>query len=293
MHRYIAPYTEAVATAVLHPAPTASAVSRSPLALWHLLSLDAPSVAAVWTLFFARSYGVQCSMGVPLVLALAVWVMYAADRINDSRHTGILMERHRFHMQHWRWFAVAMLFAVPLLVALTAALPHGIRNIWLLLSLPMLVYFFVVHGLRLRLPKEAMVGIFFGLATATPVVASGSVPWHHSLPSVLLFGLLCWLNGIAIARWEGAPRCTTDACTAWLAQHTSGVGTALVVGGLLLWPWPQCRMVASTVVLSAGLLYLIERIRARLDAVHVRALADAALLTPLAVWPLHRWLMPR
>ncbi len=34
----------------------------SPLALWHLLSLDAPTVAALWTVFIARSVGLNAAL---------------------------------------------------------------------------------------------------------------------------------------------------------------------------------------------------------------------------------------
>ena len=58
----------------------------SPLALWHLLSLDAPTVAALWTYFIARANHVQLSYAVPAAMFLAVWLIYAADRLLDTRH---------------------------------------------------------------------------------------------------------------------------------------------------------------------------------------------------------------
>jgi hypothetical protein len=56
-----------------------------PVALWHLASLDAPTVAVVWALAFAWVGGVHVSGRVMVVLALATWCAYVSDRILDAR----------------------------------------------------------------------------------------------------------------------------------------------------------------------------------------------------------------
>ena len=73
------------------------------LRLWHLTSLDAPTVAVVWTLAFARATGVQLPTWVPLLIALGTWTVYVGDRLLDAR-SGLrscsfnrLRERHFFH----------------------------------------------------------------------------------------------------------------------------------------------------------------------------------------------------
>jgi hypothetical protein len=55
------------------------------LDLWHLLSLDAPSVAALWTYFLARSVGLHLPWTAPVAMFVAVWMIYAADRLLDAR----------------------------------------------------------------------------------------------------------------------------------------------------------------------------------------------------------------
>src|ERR1700722_867772 len=56
-----------------------------PVALWHLASLDAPSVAMAWSLAFAWAAHVSLSGRVLVVLALATWCAYVSDRILDAR----------------------------------------------------------------------------------------------------------------------------------------------------------------------------------------------------------------
>jgi hypothetical protein len=104
----------------------APARATSPLALWHLLSLDAPTVAALWTWFIARAAGIHLPAASPIAMALAVWIVYAADRLLDADRADSaplraeLEARHRFHHRHGRAFAVGIAAAV---IALGALLP--------------------------------------------------------------------------------------------------------------------------------------------------------------------------
>jgi hypothetical protein len=58
---------------------------HSVLALWHLLSLDAPTVAALWTVIIAHCAGLTLGWTAPAAMFVAVWMIYAADRLLDSR----------------------------------------------------------------------------------------------------------------------------------------------------------------------------------------------------------------
>jgi len=57
-------------------------VAPVPLRLWHLASLDAPTVAVVWTLGFAWAASVRLPPWIPVLLALATWAVYVADRLS-------------------------------------------------------------------------------------------------------------------------------------------------------------------------------------------------------------------
>jgi hypothetical protein len=251
---------------------------------WHLLSLDAPSVAALWTVMLARRFGVALPWTVPAALALAVWMFYALDRLADAARPGeALAERHRFHHRHRYAFAGALLGAVPALIYLIVVLPHAIRTGWLLLAVPLVAYAGAVHLLRrARMPKEHLVAIFFAVATAMPVIVSRPAEPVRLLGAMAIFGAICWLNCVAIARWERAY--DTDSATRWAATHFHiTIGAVLGVLALLLVSVP---FAGTAAVMSAFLLLALEYWRP--DALLLRALADAALLTPLVLLPFLR-----
>ena len=90
------------------------------LALWHLLSLDAPTVAVIWTWFVARAEHVRLPWATPAAMGIAVWMLYAGDRLLDARvldgvrtaWTGERLEaRHLFHYRHRRGFLVDEIFS--------------------------------------------------------------------------------------------------------------------------------------------------------------------------------------
>lgn len=276
-----------MATAAIAAPSTERHARRAPLEIWHLLSLDAPTVAAVWAAFFAASFHVALPWTAPLALALAVWIFYAADRLSDAQHEASSLEdRHRFHAQHARGFFVAIGFAVPAVLVLLVELPHTVRIAWLLLVLPLMSYAAAVHWLKLRVPKEWMVGSFFAIAIAAPCLLNKDhvAEWLCAAA----FGILCWLNCVRIARAESA---ATDRATAWAIDHFSGITLAFAIANAAIALFlPQARGVALALVAAALLLRALDLLEPRTSAVRMRALADAALLTPLLLWPLLRYL---
>ena len=53
--------------------------------LWpNLLSLDAPVVALLWQILFARCFHARVELLPSILLVLAVWLIYAADRTIDA-----------------------------------------------------------------------------------------------------------------------------------------------------------------------------------------------------------------
>ncbi len=272
-----------MATAVL--TRTHSAVRRSPLELWHLLSLDAPCVAAVWTAFLAHQLRLDLSFAVPLALGLAVWLLYAADRIHDATAGEIAEERHRFHLVHRRGFMAGGAAVSLLLALLVAHLPYALRQGWLLLSAPLFLYLAVVHLLRLRrFSKEPLVALFFAAAVTMPLLASQARSGKTIFLTALAFGCLCWLNCTAIARWEQT-LCATDICTAWLGRHFA-LGAALTVClAMPLIALGHTAAVGIAAMAAAACLLLLDRRGRHLARTTRRGLADAALLTPIVVWP--------
>lgn len=144
-----------------------------PVALWHLASLDAPTVAVVWSLAFAWAGGVHVSGRVVAVLALATWCAYVSDRLLDARVLDArvlgawaraelsirpelgrpelerteLRERHYFHWRNRRLFVpvVAVAACIAGVIAL-GFLPVVDRERGSVLALAALAYFSGVHA---------------------------------------------------------------------------------------------------------------------------------------------------
>ncbi|MGI4855155.1 MAG: hypothetical protein ACRYF4_14050 [Janthinobacterium lividum] len=272
-----------MATAVLTPAGPLHAVPA--LKLWHLLSLDAPSVAALWTCFLAHEVFQKQTAAVPAALALAVWLLYAGDRVYDTIRGEDRQERHRFLFQHRGSLYVAAAVVAAALAGLMRWLPPHLRTAWLLLALPLGLYAAAVHLLQVRVPKEPLVAIFFGLATTLPLFASRSAPWGTLAPIAVGFGLVCWLNCAAIARWE-ATLAEADGCTRWLGRYFPSASPSLVLLTAPLLLLPHTVGIGLSLMASAACLSAVDRLRLRFESTTLRALADLSLLTPLVVWPL-------
>ena len=126
--------------------------------LWHLASLDAPTVAVVWALALAWAAGVRLPLSAALALGLATWVLYVGDRLLDARAgmtsggTERLRERHLFHWRHRR--ALSLVAAAAACAAAALALA-GISSGALLRDLGVAaaasIYFVGVHSGRGRI----------------------------------------------------------------------------------------------------------------------------------------------
>jgi len=269
----------------------------SPLRLWHLASLDAPSVALVWSLAFAWVARVRLPWWVPVLLMLAVWAVYVADRLLDARaglrsaRLNSLRDRHLFHWRHRR-----MLLPLAIAAASAAAwlvfvfMPAGALERNSLLAVASLVYFTRVHtGSRLSLPvsKELLVGLLFTAGCALPAWSRAAIPRHTLfLPllfPVVFFTLLAWLNCHAIDRWEAYPDSASRLPIFSLASLVALAGLLLSV---FLFPTqPRSAALFAAGAAAALLLSLLDHLRNRLTPVTLRAAADLVLLTPLLLVP--------
>lgn len=250
---------------------------------WHLLSLDAPTVAAVWMLTFSASQPWRVRLPQAAALALSVWLLYVADRLLDARRArgNALQARHLFHADFQRRFVLVSAVFLPILLVLVSRLPEPVRNSWCWLLFPMACYVAAVHVFPVRrLPKELVVSLMFAAAAVLPSLLDASRDHRRNLVLASLFAGLCWLNCVAIARWESEKGWFQSArSTGWGAAHLPVLcGLYAIVCGATL---PLLGGVAAACAAGALLLLLLERSHRRLDAVALRALADAALLTPV------------
>lgn len=267
---------------------------------WHLLSLDAPTVAALWTWFLARANHLRLPGTAVFAAFVAVWMLYAADRLLDSRAaaTGLasmreLEARHLFHRMHqWR-FRVGMALAAFALAALVPRLPPPAVRLYLVLAAMLAAYFVAIHARPAggqRLPKELAVGVFFSAAAFIPTVAAVPSLRAPLLPVAVLFAVLCSLNCLFIHAWEH-PRPAawpTHPATGALLRRLTGTASATVAAGLALAAAGdgRPRLVPLACALAAALLLALHGQRGRMAPTTLRAAADLCLLTPVLLLPL-------
>ena len=273
--------------------------------LWHLTSLDAPTVAVTWTLAFAAAFQIHLPIWLPITLALATWSAYIADRLLDAHRahlpsTGIaatcslsLRPRHHFHWKHRRLFIpLALAAGLSALTLVLINMPLAARERNSVLAAAALAYFTSVHNpwrlpsptFRLRLPKELLVALIFTLACAIPTLTriSPRIPIHRPqlLIAILAFIALAWLNCQAIETWESTPPARNPI---FPLATTLTASTALVSTIFLIEHQAPMAALLAAAATSAALLALLDRRRHRLTPTTLRAAADLVLLTPLAL----------
>ncbi len=265
-------------------------------------------MATLWTCFVARANHVQLSAALPAAMFLAVWIVYAADRLLDARlldarlldarlldvrttPATILQPRHRFHRAHRAAFIAAILLAAAALAVLLRSFPPGLLHPYLILAALLAAWFALIHltpRLTPRsLPKELIPGLFFAAAVF--------IPAHDFFSTALLFAVLCMLNCLYIHAWEhpaSAPaqlagaHPTTRAAIPILPQLTlATILTSLLFAAI------RARDALPTllaIALAAAALLVLNQRRRRFTPITLRAAADIVLLTPVLLWPLLR-----
>ncbi len=270
-----------------------SASRLNPLALWHLLSLDAPTVAALWTWFLARANHTRLPASCVVAMAIAVWMLYAADRLLDTRSIQPeheLEERHYFHRINSRAFVTGIIASALILAALLPSLAGESLRLYLILGAMLFAYFVLIHSAAnsRRLPKELAVGVFFSAATFIPTISQHPELRPVLLPAAILFAVLCSLNCLFIYAWEhpvASP--STHPATHIALRFLDGLTIFAALAGLVLsiadpllnWQIP------AACTLSAVLLLLLHRSRHRFTPITLRAAADLCLLTPILFLP--------
>jgi hypothetical protein len=279
----------------------------SALHLWHLLSLDAPTVATLWTWFIAASIHLRLGWIPLLSMASAVWLLYVADRLLDVRQlandplqrTG-LEPRHLFHHRHRTPFLIGVALVSISLATILPRIPAEAMRLYLILGALVLGYFILIHasgsaaatqGLAHRLPKEIAVGLFFSAATFIPTVARRPDLRLNLLPPAILLAALCSLNCLFIYSWEHpspshhseseseAPHPITRVTLTWLPHLTAALAITAIAIAEFDHHTPAALATACT--LSALCLLILHNYRNTISRTTLRAAADLALLTPL------------
>ena len=103
---------------------------------WHLLSLDAPTLAVLWAWSLARAVGAPVSWPALAVLGLGTWLLYIADRLLDSRSVDLAASARApfFPRSSSRRFLFASAGALTSLSGSFAVMPPSARREDILVS---------------------------------------------------------------------------------------------------------------------------------------------------------------
>jgi len=258
---------------------SALSATTAPARLWlwpNLLSLDAPVVAVLWQILFARCFKVPADALAVVLLLATVWLIYAADRTLDAWRGDCHSPRHEFYRRHWRELVPVWMTILGFTAWLTAArLPQGLFLNGLILLAAVGVYFTLVHASVLRTHKEAAVGVLFALGAS--LVAWGKVKTPADVTTILLFSGLCWMNCIAIQKWEGEK-----------LDWSPSIAALVVACAAVALLYANRPVLGGAELASAFGFLLLDRVRPRLSADAVRVLADVALLSPVFFLPMVR-----
>ena len=239
--------------------------------LWpNLLSLDAPVVALLWQILFARCFHVRIAPLPSVLLVLAVWLIYAADRTIDSFISEAVYPRHVFYRRHWRALLPFWILVLGSGLALAwARLPAELFYGGLALGGAVMLYFALLHLGILQKTKEAAVAVLFALGAT--LSAWSNVRTAADVEAIALFSCLCWINCVAIEHWESAAR------PSWPIANAA----AFVAVAAALLMFSSRPVIGGAVAASALCFVLLDGTRRHFSRDALRVLADVALLSPV------------
>jgi len=242
----------------------------------------------------------------PLLLALGTWLVYVADRILDGLCITVesqLRERHLLYARHrGKLVSAAFVVTLVLLWLVSTHMSPAARREDSALFGAALIYFVLIHlcgslsesGIERWFPKELAVALVFAAAVAVPAWSRLSGNRTSLILLVATFSLLCWLNCVAIEKWEHIPYGSartlripvSHASTRWAQRHLSFVSFALAllasIGCVQSRLFGHHAAMAALYLASAGSAIVFPLLdRSRLSSFELRIAADAALLTPL------------
>lgn len=248
--------------------------------LWpNLLSLDAPIVALLWQILFARCFHAPVDPLLSILLVLAVWLIYAADRTLDSFRGAGSQPRHEFYRRHWRGLLPLWIFGLASGMALAwTRLNRETLFQGGALGAAVLAYFVMLHLGSLQRMKEAAVALLFALGatlSAWPNVRSAA-----DVAAIALFSCLCWVNCVAIEKWE-RDRWESPGESRWAVAGAA----AMVAAGAMPLFFSGRPILGAAVAASSLCFVLLDSARSRFSRDALRVLADVALLSPLFFLP--------
>ncbi len=278
-----------------------TAVPRKPFWLYpNLLSLDAPLVATAWLYVFARTWRLYLPWELYAALALAVWVIYVADRLLDvsmlEGSTTPLEPRHQFHRDHRGVFRAGLGAALVLtLLLVSTRLPMTLYK-YLTFGAVLVAGFFGLAMIsshdkhEISYTKNILAGIAFAFGTA---MMAHLYRYELGIGDLIVsgefkcFAVLCILNISAIDLWEHAARSPDPEIKAHdelaLTLPVTLLGAAAIAYAVFV-DQLASRPFFHAILTGSALLYILNRCRARFSMDALRVLADGVMLVPVLVY---------
>ena len=230
-------------------------------------------MALLWQILFARCFHARVDLLPSVLLVLAVWLIYAADRTIDAWTGPSQRPRHEFYRRHWRALLPLWLLALAAGSALAwLRLTPELFLSGLALGGAVLLYFALLHLGVFQKTKEAAVAVLFAVGatlSAWPKIRSAV-----DVEAIILFSCLCWINCVAIEHWEGESKWPVAAAAGFVA----------VAAAMLL--FSTRPILGGAVAASALAFVLLDCARRHFSRDALRVLADVALLSPLFLLPI-------
>lgn len=268
-------------------------------------------MAVAWLHMFAKTWRVDyLPWAAYYALGLAVWMIYVTDRLLDaslvSGGSARIEPRHDFHRRHqrlFRWLLAAAGIAVVVLVV--TRLPMTVYGFGIaggddinavpILGAILVAAFFVLSITSTNGPdeiphsKNILAGVTFAFGTSMIAYAFTTFTLWEFIRSreLISFGVLCILNISAIDLWEHSRRSSDPEIKA-TDELALTLPLVLLGGSALVFAAQDHELTTRpfyyAVLTGSGLLYILNRNRARFSLDALRVLADVALLVPLVVF---------
>lgn len=180
------------------------------LKILQYLNFDVVLGAVLSLLMVQHLSGIMPQLSISVCLALAVFVVYSADRLLDvfgKKESDILTTRHRFYFRHFG--GLALLTAQAIWVGGVVAwqyLPDDVWNFGIKLTSAVIAYLLLIQLLpkfiKIFFPKEILIACVYCVGIWGSVKAQGaliSFAWYWAAG---VFGLIALLNLLLFTYYE-------------------------------------------------------------------------------------------
>ena len=255
-------------------------------------SLDAPIVAVVWLGLFEKFTSVTLESHHYIILFLATWLAYCADRIFDGFRIADKQasDRHLFYAEHSK--PLSILWVITLVVTLIisfSTLSASTLFSGFLLTAMIALYFSFIHlypGRKVvHLHKECSVALIFSLGVTLFIWMNNPAEALEMAFMQAIFTFICLINLLFISAWDAEMDARQQTIAIYanrrLYRNLFTVSIMIAVAGIILGIiFLQAYMLVLSFALSLSILLLLAKMT-KLSNETKRSLADMSLMLPV------------